>query len=209
MQQNRPATAELVDFLQAAHACQADCVDELKRTARAHVRADALVQWAERLKRGEQSRGSRAPPLSRLRLMRGRASRRNRPMLAAEHTVQIGPIRLSPSLYATYLAESSQRLACVEALFTELAAAPERGVPPDLTRHIHSLSGISGTAGFRDVRALAAALERLLELLPRDEIAANAGSSAAERSPPWRRWWRRCARCSCRRRSPSWSPSWS
>ena len=54
-----------------------------------------------------------------------------------------------------------------------MSAAPERGVPPDLTRHIHSLSGISGTAGFRDVRAVAAAVERLLELLPRDEVAAN------------------------------------
>ncbi len=173
VQQNRPATTELVDFLQAAHACQAGCVDELKRTARAHVRADALGQWAERLKRGEQRLGEPSAPVRPPEADAG-ASLPPQPVAApAEPTVQIGPVRLSPALYATYLAESSQRLASVEALFTELAAAPERGVPPDLTRHIHSLSGISGTAGLHDVRALAGPLERLLELLPRDEITAT------------------------------------
>jgi chemosensory pili system protein ChpA (sensor histidine kinase/response regulator) len=172
VQHNRPATAELVEFLHAAHALQAGCVDELKRTARAHVRADALAQWADRLKRGEGGGlGEPGAPVRPPEADAG-ASLPQQPVAApADPTVQIGPVRLSPSLYATYLAESAQRLAAVEGLFAELAAAPERGVPPDLKRHIHSLSGISGTAGLLDVRALAAAMERLLDLLPRDEIA--------------------------------------
>jgi chemosensory pili system protein ChpA (sensor histidine kinase/response regulator) len=173
VQQNRPATVELVDFLQAAQALQAGCLDELRRTARAHVKTDELAQWAQRLKRGDGQLGEPSAPARPSEADAG-ASLPQQPAAApGDPTVQIGSVRLSPALYATYLAESSQRLASVEALFAELAAAPERGVPADLTRHVHSLSGISGTAGLLDVRALAAALERLLELLPRDEIAAT------------------------------------
>ena len=170
VQQTRAATPELLEFLQAAHALQADCVDQLERTGRARVRGEELVGWAERVK--EPSSPERDAPAQPQQADAG-ASPQPAADVAQEHIVQIGSTRLSPSLYSTYLAESSQRLAAVETLFTELSAAPTRGVPADLTRHIHSVSGISGTAGFRDVRAVAAAVERLLELLPREEVSAN------------------------------------
>jgi chemosensory pili system protein ChpA (sensor histidine kinase/response regulator) len=170
IQRGCAVTPELVDFLQAAHGCQADCVDQLARDGRALVHADEIARWAERVK------GAPGPePSAPAQQPQADAGASPRPAAdpVNEHTVQIGSIRLSPALYATYLAESSQRLAAVEALLAELSVLPGHGVPPDLTRHIHSLSGISGTAGFHDVRAVAAAVERLLELLPREDVAAN------------------------------------
>jgi len=170
VQQNRTATPGLLEFLQAAHGLQTDCVDQLEGTGRARVRGEEFLAWAERVK--DTSSPERDAPAQPQQADAG-ASPQPTADVAQEHVVQIGSIRLSPSLYSTYLAESSQRLAEVETLFIELSAAPTRGVPADLTRHIHSVSGISGTAGFRDVRAVAAAVERLLELLPREEVAAN------------------------------------
>jgi chemosensory pili system protein ChpA (sensor histidine kinase/response regulator) len=169
IQRSCSATPELVDFLQAAHGCQLVCLDQLARDGRALVHADEVARWAERIKSAPGPEPS--APAQQPEADAGASPRPADPV--AEHTVQIGSIRLSPSLYATYLVESSQRLAAVEALLADLSAVPGHGVPPDLTRHIHSLSGISGTAGFHDVRSVAAAVERVLELLPREDVAAN------------------------------------
>ena len=65
VQQNRAATPELVDFLQAAHACQADCVDQLERNgarARARGRAGAVGRTRQGKRTGPEPSAPAQPP---------------------------------------------------------------------------------------------------------------------------------------------------
>ncbi len=78
---------------------------------------------------------------------------------AREHSIVIGDMRMSPSLYGIFVDEAGSHL---DVMRRELLALVTEPQPPSeaLVRSSHTLAGIAGTVSFRRLHELARAFER-------------------------------------------------
>ena len=179
IERRQPASSDLIRLLDLACERCGVWIAELEREGKAQIDADSLSLWAGQIQRGEPL--SVEPVPAQAQIVAARAAEPQgaepRPTAAAEaadsageHSVQIGTVRISRTLYASFMKEAQQ---LVNALRTELETIKaDRGSPAshDLLRFAHTLCGIAGTVRIGAIRQLAGAMEDVAELLHRDAL---------------------------------------
>jgi len=103
-----------------------------------------------------------------------------------EETVEIGRARVSPALFATFLAEAAQHVATLRSETGALRDSASGAASYESFRAAHTLAGIAATICIEPLSELAGELERVLQLLhhrPRrlaaDELGLVAGAVVA------------------------------
>lgn len=84
------------------------------------------------------------------------------PVAAAEPDVDVGTVRLSPTLFPIFVGEAEQHAAVLEREMCALEADAARKVSHEFTRAAHTLAGSSRTTGFDVLADVAHALEAWL-----------------------------------------------
>jgi chemosensory pili system protein ChpA (sensor histidine kinase/response regulator) len=189
LQRGQPASPDLLRLVRLAVVHVGDWIGQLERTGRARIDARTVLDWAERVKRGEPlpqdadtSRGSAAGDVGV-----GQIRLASEPALAIpEETVEIGRARVSPALFATFLAEAAQHVATLRSETGALRDSAGGAASYESFRAAHTLAGIAATIGIEPLSELAGELERVLQLLhhrPRrlaaDELGLVAGAVVA------------------------------
>ncbi len=179
IERGQPASSDLIRLLDLACERCGVWIAELEREGKARIDADSLSLWAGQIQRGEPLSVDPVPAQAQIIAARAAESQgaEPRPAVVAEaadsvteQSVQIGTVRISRTLYASFMKEAQQ---LVNALRTELETIKaDRGSPAshDLLRFAHTLCGIAGTVRIAAIRQLAGAMEDVAELLHRDAL---------------------------------------
>ncbi len=86
-------------------------------------------------------------------------------------TVEIGAVRISGALYASFMQEARQLVSGLRSELDGMKARVEsRAASHDLLRFAHTLSGIAGTVRINAIQQLAGAMEDVAELLHREAL---------------------------------------
>jgi chemosensory pili system protein ChpA (sensor histidine kinase/response regulator) len=145
LEQQRPATAELLEFVGMAQAAFAGWILQLRANRLAsEVDGKPIADAAARLKTGPATPPG-APP----------------------DEVTIGDVTLPRNFFDIYTKEAAQHVAVLEAQCAEWRKAPAAGASEEFMRAAHTLASSSRTAGFGEVADLAAALEHWTAFSPR------------------------------------------
>ena len=153
LQEGRLVDADLLSMVGAAHGLFSGWVADLAARGASGADGSALVAACDRMRAG-------APFV--LVQAAGRVAVSTAPDGASrEHSIVIGDMRLSPSLYGIFVEEAASHLAVMRSEVALLAREPQ---PPrdQLVRSAHTLAGIAGTVNFRRLHVLARAFERAL-----------------------------------------------
>ena len=169
--EQRPGIPDLYRLIEHAHTDFTRWIDELREHKQARVNASQIVDFSEKLRAGlalpietEVAPPSPEPP-------------------AVSDTVLVGDVSVSRALYEIMLPEARQNASVLEAQNLRLQNGAK--IEPEFLRAAHTLSGISGTAGFTAIRTLGASLERVLQsavdldVAPPDEARAVIGRAVA------------------------------
>ena len=169
IERGQPASSDLIRLLDLACERCGVWIAELEREGKARIDADSLSLWAGQIQRGEPLSVDPVPAQAQIIAARAAESQGAEPWpavaaeaadSAGEHSVQIGTVRISQTLYALFMKEAQQ---LVNALRTELETIKaDRGSPAshDLLRFAHTLCGIAGTVRIAAIRQLAGAIDR-------------------------------------------------
>ncbi len=194
--QQQSGSADLYRLIDYAHGRFAHWIDGLRANRQVPVDAAQLIDWASKVRAGEalpaemqtgvQAAAAPAPapdavpePGAGLTSAPEGAGERASTIDSDIHidadidNVMIGDIRVSRALYDIMLPEAHQNVSVLEAGNRQVQAGAS--VAPAFLRAAHTLRGISGSAGFSDVNALAASLEHVLE----QAAAGDKGGAAA------------------------------
>ena len=170
LQDERPATRDLLSLISEAHDYFADCVVRLKAGGVAADEAP-LIELAAELGGGRPPRLRPAPDV-----VAETAASPAPPVAAADVSKQgdfvaIGEQSVSRALFEAFIGEARMYL---RTMTQEREVLAQQAVITDaFIRAAHTLGGISGTLGLDSVRSLAQALDsalRLLATLPVSEI---------------------------------------
>ena len=169
--QQRPGTADLYRLVDYAHTDFTRWIDELREHQQARVNASQLSDFSEKLRAGVTlpTETVAAPPAPA--------------PPAVSDSVLVGDVSVSRALYDIMLPEARQNASVLEAQNIRLQNGAK--VEHEFLRAAHTLSGISGTAGFTAIRALGASLERVLQsaidldVAPPDEARSVIGRAVA------------------------------
>ena len=175
IERRQPADEDLVRLLDFACERCAAWIAELQREGRARVDAQKLGEYVARCARGEPPGPESGNPAVAAAEPGTAESQPVRVAAAvdglSDQSVEIGALRISRTLYESFLGEARQLLS---ALGSELDARKARTEPhlasQDLLRYAHTLSGIAGTLRIAPIRQLAGALEEVVELLHREAL---------------------------------------
>ena len=152
--EQRPGSADLYRLIDYAHSRFAHWIDVLREQRQVPVDAVQLLDWANKVRAGE-ALPSDTPLPAEITL----APAPEAP--SDSDTIQIGDVSVSRALYDIMLPEARQNVSVLEAENHQVqGGAP---IAPAFLRAAHTLRGISATAGFANVNALAASLEHALE----------------------------------------------
>jgi chemosensory pili system protein ChpA (sensor histidine kinase/response regulator) len=179
--QQQPGTPDLYRLIDYAQGRFAHWIGELRAHRQAAVDAVQLTDWARKLRAGEalpESLSETQPAVATAPTLATPAPYAPVPVPVPEpvvdlvpapppepeapsDSVMVGEIRVSRALYDIMLPEARQNVAVLEVQNRQMQdGAP---IAPPFVRAAHTLRGISGTAGFPAVNALAASLEHALE----------------------------------------------
>ena len=147
--EQRSGTPEVYRIVDRAHMDFTRWIRELRNHQKALANTSQLVVPTVNLKTNEQLplETEAIPPAAELPTV--------------SDTVVVGQIIVSRALYDIMLPEARQNVSVLEAQYLQLQAGAK--IEHEFLRAAHTLSGISGTAGFTVIRALAASLERVLQ----------------------------------------------
>lgn len=163
LEQQHPATPELLEMITLASTSFAGWVDKLKAGETIVVEARRIVDLARRLK-SEKSPAVPAPadaaPVP--------AAVPPEPVVdiaaasASEPEVAIGNRRLSRGFFDIYRKEAAQHVASLETEFAAWRVNPGSEASHGFLRSAHTLASSSRTAGFTEIAELAGAVEQWL-----------------------------------------------
>jgi chemosensory pili system protein ChpA (sensor histidine kinase/response regulator) len=178
VQEERAATAELLQLIAMAHEYFSDNIKRLKAGG-ASSDERALVAAAERVRSGEA-------PVPSLAAIEAPASRKVEPsprsdfepasapapiegaQVEAEESVLLGNHRISRTLFTIFCGEARSRVASIR---EEHETLRQHGVVSDaLLRAVHTLAGTAGTLKIGALSDLGYALERALQKLATSEL---------------------------------------
>ena len=150
-----PGTPDLYRLIDYAHGRFAHWIDVLRAQRQVAVDAVQLLDWANKVRAGEALPSDTPLPVHSV----------PEPVPVPEvlsDPIQIGDVSVSRALYDIMLPEARQNVSVLEAENHQVqGGAP---IAAAFLRAAHTLRGISATAGFYNVNALAASLEHALEL---------------------------------------------
>ena len=169
LQEARDATPALTALVRAAHDYFRVNVERLKQGGSSSDE-QALIAMAEGVRHGEE-------PLAPVPVPAEEAA----PVAVLppeDDMVEIGELRVSPTLFGIFISETTAHLAVMRA---ELQVLRDHGVVSDrFLRASHTLAGIAGTIRLEDMRELGQALERALQQLCYDTVSEFDQASVAE-----------------------------
>jgi chemosensory pili system protein ChpA (sensor histidine kinase/response regulator) len=146
LEQQRPATAALLDLISRATAAFAVWVQQLQAgNLRGEIDAKAIVDFARRLKSGEITE----PPNQDLP-----------PRASEPDEVVIGAVRLGRSMFEIFVNEAQGHAATLHDEWARWLGTPGTEAPHAFLRAAHTLASSSRTAGFTPMAELAAAVEQ-------------------------------------------------
>jgi chemosensory pili system protein ChpA (sensor histidine kinase/response regulator) len=204
LEQQRPATAALLDLIATASARFADWVDKLRAGGlRGEIDGTAIVARARELLNSEAppaepqlpalsaqatgatevaSEPAAAPPESAVAPLpetspdAAPVAREPEPPAAPPESeeVQIGGVRLARSLFDVYMREAAQHAANLDSQCAAWRRNVGSEAPHEFVRAAHTLASSSRTAGFEQIAVLAEALEQWMPHA-RHTAAADAG----------------------------------
>ncbi len=184
----RPGTPDLYRLVDFAHGDFTRWIGELREHKQARINSSQLIDFTKKLREGvalpdvleaapqadivvapvpipgpEPVPGSEAPaaPVSSAAVIVEPAQTETLVAPPLPDTVQLGDITVGRTLYDIMLPEAQGNIAIIEAQNERVQNGVK--VSADFLRAVHTLRGISGTAGIEPVRALAEALERVLQ----------------------------------------------
>jgi chemosensory pili system protein ChpA (sensor histidine kinase/response regulator) len=162
LQRGESASADLLRLLELAQQRFEHWVQRLRDDGRAAVDADTLKQWSECIRRAEPLPAATltAPPAAQPAI-----PERALPMVVPERTVDIGPVRVSPGLFAIFMTEAAQHVATLRRELEAMTRNADGAASYESFRAAHTLAGIAGTTGFAALGDLAGELERVLQTL--------------------------------------------
>lgn len=165
LQESRNANADLHAMIEAARQLFKRWIADLSATGVSGVDGSPLIAACERLRNGQAfdlqatlaAEAAVDPMPAELAVDSAR-----------EHSIVIGDMRMSPSLYGIFVDEAGSHLDVMRRELLSLVTEPQ---PPSeaLVRSSHTLAGIAGTVSFRRLHELARAFERAV-------LVARAGS---------------------------------
>jgi chemosensory pili system protein ChpA (sensor histidine kinase/response regulator) len=159
LEQQRPATAGLLELISAASAAFAGWVAELRAgTLKGDVDGEPIAALVRKLKSGDE-----APP----------------PAQAEPQELTIGGVQVSVSLFEIYTVEAREHLDMLERECAAWRAAPAEGGSHEFMRAAHTLASSSRTAGFEGIGELAGLLEQWMPLSRQTSSSADAESVSA------------------------------
>ena len=155
--EQRPGTPDLYQVVEHAHGDFTRWISELREHKQARVNASQLIVFTEKLRAGAALPATDTVVAIPAEAIAQPAAAQ--PVIS--DTVQVGDVSVSRTLYEIMLPEARDNASVLEAQNQRV----QNGVKIDLEflRAAHTLSGISGTAGFGAIRALGASLERVLQ----------------------------------------------
>ena len=160
LQDARPASADLLALIGAAHALFSRWVADLSDTGGSSADGEALIAAATRMRAGEPLGLAVAPVVAPpvVDFAFGEEPTEEAPF---DQSVVIGGVRVSKSLYNIFVEEAAIHLSTMRNGLALMAAEPQ---PPrdELVRAAHTLAGIAGTVSFTRLHELGRAFERLL-----------------------------------------------
>ncbi len=145
----RPASAPLLDFVQQAVTCFDVWVSELERHGGVCIQAEDLIETARLIEEGGMPQIKVAAPLVASPV--------------EDENVVIGDVSLSAVLFRISSAEASQNAAVLRQQYVVFSSTVPPSVHYDFMRAAHTLAGVNRTIGFTDIAELAYALEAWLQ----------------------------------------------
>ena len=165
LQESRNANADLHAMIEAARQLFKHWIADLSATGVSGVDGSPLIAACERLRDGQafDLQATLATEAAVDPMPAELAADSSR-----EHSIVIGDMRMSPSLYGIFVDEAGSHLDVMRRELLSLVTEPQ---PPSeaLVRSSHTLAGIAGTVSFRRLHELARAFERAV-------LVARAGS---------------------------------
>ena len=172
LQDNKPATPELLKFIAQAVQHFASWVDSLGARGFANIQAEGLVKFAQRIESialgnvpaVEKSDVPVTKPVTPSVIVQ--------PILAPEpvkaeaveaDTIHIGDRVLSSTLFKIGSEEAKQHATALRACFNDLKKTPSLLIQYDFMRAAHTLAGVNRAMGFSAIVELAFALESWLQ----------------------------------------------
>jgi len=181
VQEERAATAELLQLIALAHGYFSDNVKRLKAGG-ASGDERALVAAAERVRGGEALAPAVLPVTIEAPAAGGAEPATAAPFEGAEvepeELVQLGGHRVSKTLFTIFSGEARSRVAAIR---EEHETLRQHGVVSDaLLRAVHTLAGTAGTVKISALSDLGYAFERVLQKLASSELSEEEQSLVGE-----------------------------
>jgi chemosensory pili system protein ChpA (sensor histidine kinase/response regulator) len=157
LQEGKNASADLHAMIEAAHHLFKLWIADLSETGGSSADGAPLIAACERMRGGQAF--FLPAPAAPAAVVAEPAPGAIAPGSAREHSVVIGDMRMSPSLYGIFVDEAGNHLDAMRHELLSLAFEPD--APSEaLVRSSHTLAGIAGTVGFRRLHELTRAFER-------------------------------------------------
>jgi chemosensory pili system protein ChpA (sensor histidine kinase/response regulator) len=155
LEEKRPASAALLEVLGEACTAFAAWLEQLRAgSLKTEIHAEALVHAARALKADPTGAAAPAAPAAEAPAVE-------------EITITIGGTTLTRAMFDIYLKEAGGHVATLEAELANWRRTPGADASQSFMRAAHTLASSSGTAGFRDLAQLAAAVEEWIPFAAR------------------------------------------
>ncbi len=156
--EKKPATPDLLQFINQAAQAFAEWVEALNSQGGVLIEASDLVSIAQQIEQGNDFQATKQTKAADVQPLK------TEPVEQAEaELLSIGGITLSPTLFKIASEEAKQNSLALQRHLAELGTAKPLRVQYDFMRAAHTLAGVNRSMGFKDVAALANALEGWLQ----------------------------------------------
>ena len=168
LQDNKPAVQQLIEFIAQAIQHFSTWVDALGARGYAHIEADGLVKFAQRIEDlalGNAPKVETTPVVLATPVVQPPAPTPEPVKVDTSDSdvLHIGDKVLSVSLFRIGSEEAKQHAAALRACFVDLNTNPALLVQYDFMRAAHTLAGVNRAMGFSAIVELAFALESWLQ----------------------------------------------
>jgi chemosensory pili system protein ChpA (sensor histidine kinase/response regulator) len=178
IEQDRPATPELLDLIATAHRSFSGWIETIGPSGgHALVEGTDLVQQAGRIEAAAMAPPAEAEVVTRAAVEP--PPREEAPAPATTPSVLIGEVAIPSELFAIFSEEARQHLQTLRAEVAYLHRYPDEPTRGEFMRAAHTLAGISRTVGLVDLADLAFSLELLLKASIEGTIRMNETELAA------------------------------
>jgi chemosensory pili system protein ChpA (sensor histidine kinase/response regulator) len=158
LQDKKPATPDLLQFINQAAQAFAEWVEALNSQGGVLIDAAELISMAQQIEQGAEFEFVTPTKAAELPMQQAESVE---PVEAEQ--LSIGEITLSPTLFNIASEEAKQNALALQRQLAEMHSATSLSVQYDFMRAAHTLAGVNRSMGFKDVATLANALEGWLQ----------------------------------------------